>query len=210
MPQDVRQWLDEIKRLKQQLAKVRRDHDAAVESANQWRQLYNTEAQQRREEAQRHQETITALRAEVAQLRQTFSAPQNEILTKVTNQREVDQLQSPEQLKAKLMEVMLERDRTREQVRQVTESLEKEKASHLETRNSLTTALGDTVDLLTKAQNKPQSVSPKLISPIEELNLEPSQESEPEMAQLPEVTQLPLPKLPPMEQLNQDGTTSSS
>ena len=51
MSQDVRQWLDEIKRLQQQLTEVSRDRDDAGESATQWRQLYNTEAEQRRNDA---------------------------------------------------------------------------------------------------------------------------------------------------------------
>ncbi len=154
MTQDVRQWLDEIKRLQQQLATVQRDRDTALESAQQWRQLYNTEAQQRREETQRYQATLADLEAEIQQLQQKLSIPQNEILTKVAIQRELDQLQDVEVLKAKLKTAMLERDRARETIRQLNESLEQEKATHQETRNSLTTALGDTVDLLTKAQGR--------------------------------------------------------
>ncbi len=183
MTQDVRQWLDEIKRLQQQLAQVQRDHDTALESAQQWRQLYNTEAQQRREEIQRYQETITELRTEIEQLQQKLSIPQNEILTKVAIQREIDQLQDVEALKIRLKQVLLERDRARETIRKLNQSLEEEKHHHLQTRNSLTTALGDTVDLLTKSQGRSQL-------PTDLPNLE-----SPEGHQ-----QQPLPKLPPIDE----------
>ena len=101
MAQDVRQWLDEIKRLKQQLTEVQRERDAALESANQWRQLYSTEAQQRREEVKRNQEIIGALRSQLEQLEQKFSVPQSEILSKVTINREIVRLQSEDERKAK-------------------------------------------------------------------------------------------------------------
>ena len=48
MNNQVTQWLDQIKALKQQLADCIRDRDAAYESADNWRQLYTNEAQQRR------------------------------------------------------------------------------------------------------------------------------------------------------------------
>jgi chromosome segregation ATPase len=186
MTQDVRQWLDEIKRLQQQLATVQRDRDAAFESAQQWRQLYSTEAQQRREETQLYQETVAALEAEIEQLQQKLSIPQNEILARVAIQQELDQLQDPDELKAKLKQTMLERDRAQETIRQLNESLEQEQASHQETRNSLTTALGDTVDLLTKAQGR---------SPFTTTSATPEHHSE-QLLQ----PQQSLPKLPPIEQ----------
>ncbi|MGB3532620.1 MAG: hypothetical protein WBA13_03780 [Microcoleaceae cyanobacterium] len=186
MTQDVRQWLDEIKRLQQQLSTMQRDRDTALDSAQQWRKLYSTEAQQRREETERYQSTLALLEAEIAQLQQKLSIPQNEILTKVTIQRELDQLQDAEELKAKLKSVMLERDRARETIRQLNESLEEEITSHQETRNSLTTALGDTVDLLTKAQGR---------SPFTPDSSNPASPSDRLLN-----TQQPLPKLPPIEQ----------
>jgi chromosome segregation ATPase len=202
MSQDVRQWLDEIKRLKQQLTQVQRDLDAAIESANQWRQLYSTEAQQRREEVKRHQEMIATLRSQLEQLQQKFSVPTSEILSKVSINREIEQLASEDELKAKLVEVMLDRDRARDQIHQLSESLEQEKANHLQTRNSLTTALGDTVDLLTKAQGQSSSDHRDQKKPKIEL-LSPQafeEESSSQFAQLPEGTQLPLPQLPPTDE----------
>ncbi|MEG4989364.1 hypothetical protein QUB08_27020 [Microcoleus sp. BR0-C5] len=153
MAQDVRQWLDEIKRLQQQLTEVSRDRDEAGESAAQWRQLYNTEAEQRRNDAKLTQQSIASLEAQIQQL-QNFSPimPEGDD-GGVARQQEVAQLQTVGELKAKLAEVLEERDRAIEQVKQLTQALKQEEARHAETSKNLTSALGDAVDLLTKAQN---------------------------------------------------------
>ncbi|MBD2482912.1 hypothetical protein [Planktothrix sp. FACHB-1365] len=193
MTQDVRQWLDEIKRLKQQLAQTQRELNAAIESSDQWRQRYNIEAQQRRQEAQRYLEQVGELRGELERWQRLSPLP-NELQVRVAVRQEMDQLKTLDEVKAKLIEAMLERDRSREQIHQLVEALEAEKAAHLETRNSLTTALGDTVDLLTKAQNQSQSattVLPTLIANQSEYSSS--------IAQLPEAQQ-PLPQLPPIEE----------
>lgn len=152
MAQDVRQWLDEIKRLQQQLTEMTRDRDEAGESAAQWRQLYNTEAEQRRNDAKLTQQSIASLEAQIEQL-QNFSplVPEGDDAG-VARQQEVEQLQTVGELKAKLAEVLEERDRAIEQVKQLTQALKQEEARHAETSKNLTTALGDAVDLLTKAQ----------------------------------------------------------
>ncbi|MEG4147190.1 hypothetical protein [Microcoleus sp. Pol12B5] len=153
MAQDVRQWLDEIKRLQQQLTEVSRDRDEAGESATQWRQLYNTEAEQRRNDAKLTQQSIASLEAQIEQL-QNFSPimPEGDDAG-VARQQEVEQLQTVGELKAKLAEVLEERDRAIEKVKQLTQALKQEEARHAETSKNLTSALGDAVDLLTKAQN---------------------------------------------------------
>ncbi|MEG4497093.1 hypothetical protein QUB05_07975 [Microcoleus sp. F10-C6] len=153
MAQDVRQWLDEIKRLQQQLTEVSRDRDEAGESAAQWRQLYNTEAEQRRNDAKLTQQSIASLEAQIEQL-QNFSPimPEGDDAG-VARQQEIAQLQTVGELKAKLAEVLEERDRAIEQVKQLTQALKQEEARHAETSKNLTSALGDAVDLLAKAQN---------------------------------------------------------
>lgn len=156
MTQDIRQWLNEIKALQQQLTEVVRDREAALESAAQWRQLYNTEAQQRRAEAKLNQQTIAALQAQIQKL-QSFSssiADENKAVTALN--QEVEQLQTLEEVKAKLIEVLLERDRAREEINNLTSALKAEQLHHAETRKSLTSALGDAVDLLAKGQNARQ------------------------------------------------------
>jgi len=153
MAQDVRQWLDEIKRLQQQLTEVSRDRDEAGESAAQWRQLYNTEAEQRRNDAKLTQQSIASLQGQIEQL-QSFSpiVPEGDDAG-VARLQFVAQLQTVGELKAKLAEVLEERDRAIEQVKQLTQALKQEQARHAETSKNLTTALGDAVDLLTKAQS---------------------------------------------------------
>lgn len=151
MAQDVRQWLEEIKRLQQQLAEVVRDRDDALQSAAQWRQLYNTEAQQRRDEAKLHQQTLDTFKAELQKF-QSFSSSLPDAAKMVAHQQEVEPLQAVDELKAKLVEVLLERDRTSEEFSHLVQALQQEKADHAETRKSLTSALADAVDLLAKAQ----------------------------------------------------------
>ncbi|XZN90288.1 MAG: hypothetical protein ACM65M_22060 [Microcoleus sp.] len=153
MVQDVRQWLDEIKRLQQQLTEVSRDRDEAGESAAQWRQLYNTEAEQRRNDTKLTQQTIANLETQIQQL-QTFSPIVSEgEATGIARLEEVEQLQTVGELKAKLVMVLQERDRAIEQIKQLTQALKQEEARHAETSKNLTSALGDAVDLLTKAKN---------------------------------------------------------
>ena len=155
MSQDVRQWLDEIKRLQQQLTEVSRDRDEAGESAAQWRQLYNTEAEQRRNDAKLTQQSIANLEAQIEQS-QNFSPIMSEgDDAGILRQQEVEQLQTVGELKAKLVVVMEERDRAIEQIKQLTQALKQEEARHAETSRNLTTALADAVDLLTKAQTVP-------------------------------------------------------
>ncbi|MDF0555336.1 hypothetical protein [Kamptonema sp. UHCC 0994] len=153
MAQDIRQWLNEIKALQQQLAEVVRDREAALESAAQWRQLYNTEAQQRRAEAKLNQQTIAALQAQIQKLQSFSSSIADENKAGTTLSQEIEQLQSLEEVKAKLIEVLLERDRARDEINNLASALKAEQVHHAETRKSLTSALGDAVDLLAKGQN---------------------------------------------------------
>ena len=153
MSQDVRQWLDEIKRLQQQLTEMTRDRDEAGESAAQWRQLYNTEAEQRRNDAKLTQDSIANLEAQIEES-QNYSPNVSEgDDAGISRQQEVEQLQTVGELKAKLVVVMEERDRAFEQIKQLTQALKQEEARHAETSKNLTSALGDAVDLLTRAQN---------------------------------------------------------
>jgi cytochrome c556 len=153
MAQDVRQWLDEIKRLQQQLTEMTRDRDEAGESAAQWRQLYNTEAQQRRNDAKLTQQAIATLEAQIDRLPNFSPNSPEGGEAGIARQQEVEQLQTVDELKAKLVVVLEERDRALEQVKQLTQALKQEAARHAETSKNLTSALGDAVDLLTKAKN---------------------------------------------------------
>ena len=189
MVQDVRQWLDEIKRLQQQLADVSRDRDEAGESAAQWRQLYNTEAEQRRNDAKLTQQSIAALEAQIEQLQSFSPVVSWGDDAGVAREQEVEQLQTLGELKAKLAEVLEERDRAFEQIKQLTQALQQEKARHAETSKNLTSALGDAVDLLTKAQNpaaaRNESVYSLEIVPVSTENSESAIEIRHNPAQLP-------------------------
>lgn len=151
MSNDVRQWLTQIKELKQQLADSIRDRDAADESAANWRQLYNTEAQQRRTEARLAQQQIENLKAQIWQL-QGESAKLPSDTSAI--EEELRQLQTVEELRTKLKEVMLECDR-------LAEALKTEQTNHAQTRKSLTAVIGDTIDQLAKERkstpSKPES-----------------------------------------------------
>jgi len=160
MAQDVRQWLNEIKALQQQLAEITRDREAALESAAQWRQLYNTEAQQRRTEAKLNQQTIASLQAQIQKLQNFSPSIPDETKIISLHQQQVEELQTLEEIKIKLVEVLLERDRAREEINHLASALKQEQTRHSETRKNLTTALGDAVDLLSNTQ-KPTTPSIK-------------------------------------------------
>ena len=150
MSNDVTQWLAQIKALKQQLADSVSDRDAAYESADKWRQLYTNEAQQRRTEARLAQEQIETLKAQIQQLQGDSSrlkADDPEAASAI--EQEVAQLQTLEELKAKLKEVLAERDR-------LMDALKIEQANHAQTRKSLTAVIGDTIDQLTKERGNQQ------------------------------------------------------
>ncbi|MEH2248041.1 hypothetical protein [Nostoc sp.] len=144
MNQDLtQQWLTEIQVLKEQMAGLQSDRDAAWESAQKWRQLYKTEAEQRRTDAQLSQQAIASLNSDLYKLQglevETLAAGTPVIAI----QQEIEQLKSVEDLQAKLIAVIKERDR-------LLQAFKTEQDNHAQTRNSLTTALGDAIDSLTR------------------------------------------------------------
>lgn len=153
MNQDfTQQWLTEIQELREQMAALQSDRDTAWESAQKWRQLYNTEAEQRRTDAQLSQQAIASLKADLHKLRglevETLAA--GTPLTAI--QQEIEQLKSVEELQTKLIAVIKERDR-------LLQALKTEQDNHGQTRNSLTTALGDAIDSLTQERAKGEKES---------------------------------------------------
>ena len=152
MTHDVTQWLNEIKTLKQQLAAAQQERDEAYTSATNWRRLYETEAQQRRTEAHLARETIETLQIEIQQLQGMPQTQLQDPASVSAIQQEVAQLQIPAELQAKLAEALIERDR-------LLQALKLEQAEHAQTRKSLTTALGDTIELLTKERSAHQALN---------------------------------------------------
>lgn len=150
MIKDVTQWLAEIKALKQQLTDKISERDAAYESADKWCQLYTNEAQQRRTEARLAQEQIETLKAQVQQLKgetSPLTADDPEVGSVI--EEELSQLQTVEELRVKLKEAMVERDR-------LLDTLKVEQTNHAQTRKSLTAVIGDTIDQLTKERGNHQ------------------------------------------------------
>jgi hypothetical protein len=146
MSQDVVRWLNEVKVLQEELQKSQASEGLAHASADNWRQRYEIEAQQRRSEARLMQQTIDQLRAEIEELK---NLPQVTIETPATEETisTVNQLQTIPDLQAKLLEIWAERDH-------LAQELKLEQAAHAQTRKSLTFALGDTVELLTKLKQE--------------------------------------------------------
>lgn len=145
MNHEVTQWLAEIKSLQQQLAATQQEREEAYASATNWRKLYETEAQQRRTEASLSRQMVESLQAEIQQLRGTPQTEASGTTSLPEVMQVVAELTTIEALQAKLTEVLLECDR-------LQQSLKAEKMGHAQTRKSLTTALGDAVDMLSKGE----------------------------------------------------------
>jgi hypothetical protein len=144
MAQDLtQQWLEEIQVLKRQLAQKQLDLNAAWESAEKWRKLYNTEAEQRRTDAHLFQQTIASLKAEIHKLQGIDAATLADGKATAAIQAEIKQIQAVEELQIKLIAVIKERDR-------LLQAFKTEQESHTQTRQSLTTALGDAIDSLAR------------------------------------------------------------
>jgi len=147
MSEDLtQQWLTEIQSLKQQIAQLQAERIATWESTEKWRKLYNTEAEQRRTDAQLFQQTIASLKAEIQKLKGIEDATLPDSDTATAIQQEVAQLTTVEDLKIKLTLTMKERDR-------LFQALKTEQDNHSQTRKSLTTALGDAIDGLKRQKN---------------------------------------------------------
>ena len=153
MSQDVVRWLNEVKDLQQQLQKARESEEAAHASANNWRKRYEIEAEQRRTEASLMQQTIEELRGEIEQLKTVPQASSEVVVSTSSIEQAVHALQTVPELQAKLIDVWTERDRLAQESYQLAQDLKTEQAAHTQTRKSLTMALGDTVDMLTKLKN---------------------------------------------------------
>jgi len=145
MTHDVTQWLAEIKALRQQVAEAQQEREQVFASASNWQRLYETEAQQRRTEANLAQQTIETLKQEIQKLQGNLTSDQGETVIPSAIRAEVEKLKTSEELRQKLMEVLAERDR-------LLQALKTEQANHAQTRKGLTTALGDAIDMLSKQQ----------------------------------------------------------
>jgi hypothetical protein len=142
----TQQWLTEIQALKEKIAEQQRDRDTAWESAQKWRKLYNTEAEQRRTDANLTQQAIASLKTEIQQLKGLESGTLVDGKATTAAQQEIQQIQSVEELQGRLIAMIKERDR-------LLQALKTEQENHAQTRKSLTTALGDAIDSLTRERD---------------------------------------------------------
>lgn len=142
-PELTKQWLEEIQSLKQEVAELQKERDTGWESAEKWRKLYNTEAEQRRVDTQLSQQAIASLKAEIQKLQGSELRQLHDTAAATAILHEIEQLKSVEELQTKLIAVFKERDR-------LLSLLKTEQDNHAQTRKSLTTALGDAIDGLTK------------------------------------------------------------
>lgn len=135
MSQEVVGWLKEIKDLQQQVQAARASEQSAHASADNWRKRYEIEAEQRRTEVQTLQQTIAQLQADLDRAQHPPQASATEV------EAAIAEIQAVPELQAKLIEVWNERN-------QLAQALQSEQLSHSETRTSLTTALGDAIEML--------------------------------------------------------------
>ncbi|MEA5620072.1 hypothetical protein VB711_19800 [Cronbergia sp. UHCC 0137] len=144
----TQQWLAEIQALKQQIAQLQQKCDEAWESSQKWRQLYNTESEQRRTDAKMYQQAISmgyahsSVKTESTESQSIDMKVSSEIES-TSDEQEIIQITSVEELQTRLITVTQERDR-------FLKALKIEQENHTETRQGLTNALGDAIDSLTR------------------------------------------------------------
>lgn len=140
--QEVLQWMEEIRDLKQQLREMHRDRVMAQQREAKWRELYATEAQQRRTDARLAQEQIEQLKAQIAQLETEQEPPEPDDPDAIAAiEAEIAELNSIEACKVKLYEVMRQRDR-------FYAAYKTEQIQHAQTRENLLSLLSDTVSIV--------------------------------------------------------------
>lgn len=145
------QWLAEVQTLQRQISELQQERERAYESASNWRKLYDQEAQQRRRDAAIATGKIERLQKDLSDLRTAnrLSNADSRLAAQDAAQ-DVDEAggQNPQvaQLNAALAAA-------KQECQQLHTQIEAERAAHAQTRNSLTAALGDAVDLLSKERS---------------------------------------------------------
>jgi chromosome segregation ATPase len=187
MSQEVKQWLTEIKLLQEKVVAAQQERDEAYASAVNWRNLYETEAKQRRAEAKLAQQAIDSLKHKLQLLQMLPQSSEPEVDLLATIQAEVEPLQNPDELQGFLVRALAECDR-------LTRSLKAEQAAHAQTRKDLTSALGDTMKLLAKERERAQTN----LQPTEASASKPKQQTVPsaQRSEVPLNVKAPLLELP--------------
>ena len=180
MTQDVQQWLTEIQSLQQRLSHVSQERTAAYEQLTRWQRSYQTEAQQRRKDIRRLQTVIYRLDQENKRLKQQLGLPPDArsplfmstasgvesggsssylSASQPPSSSEERQTSNPAlssspplppstiQLQQKCQELIAECDR-------LSKALSQEQSDHEQTRQTLMTALADTVEQLERERKR--------------------------------------------------------
>ncbi len=138
-PQDFSQWIQEIQALKQQVADLKRDRDAAYQVSDKWQRHYTQETQQHRKNVEALQVTIAQLQQQVATV-PTMDLGDGAEVAIAPAQQDGQPDTLPEALE--------QCQQLRSQLNQAIAALEKERQDHEATRLNLTTALGDAIEVL--------------------------------------------------------------
>lgn len=142
MKQDISDWLNEVKSLQQQLSIMQQERDAAFQEAAQWRDRFHDETQLRQKKISLLQDQIRQLEAAQAALQSTDPS---DIGTEVIES--LAGMTDPAELQQYVHEIAQERNALRRE-------LETERKAHQATREELSLALGDAIDLLTQRGKK--------------------------------------------------------
>jgi hypothetical protein len=140
MNQDISYWLGEVQSLQKRLATVCEERDEAHQEASSWRSRYDAEAKLRQSESQILQQKVAQLTQELTQFRSGVS----DETAAAEIEADLKAITTPDQLQATLRDLLLERH-------QLRLSLQNEREAHVNTRESLSIALGDAVDQLRQA-----------------------------------------------------------
>ena len=154
------QWLAEVQALQRQINELQQERERAYESADNWRKLYDLEAQQRRRDSAIANGKIERLQKDLSDLRAANAPDMNP-----NGQRDRSAPPDPtlaERQTPQLAQLQSELSAARQECGRLQTQLDAERTEHTQTRNSLTAALGDAVDLLSKERataNPPEKQS---------------------------------------------------
>jgi hypothetical protein len=137
MNQDISYWLGEVQSLQKRLATVCEERDEAHQEASSWRSRYDAETKLRQSESQILQQKVAQLTQDLTQFRSGVS----DETAAAEIEADLKAITTPEQLQATLRDLLLERH-------QLRLNLQNEREAHVNTRESLSIALGDAVDQL--------------------------------------------------------------
>jgi hypothetical protein len=130
--------MSDLRPMPESMETLRQERDRALEDAARWRQRYETEAQQRRTEAEASDATISRLRTEVQQLCQTSQATVRSVAPSFPAAPAASDSSSSnkQNIAIELAQLAQARD-------ELALALSQEQQRHAKTRENLISALGE-------------------------------------------------------------------